>query len=384
MSAAKDSVDNSSSLTAGVDLAKAVWKLHQDWSAKHKRANILIAGKTGVGKSTLINTVFRDNLAVTGMGRPVTQSITEITKPGVPLTIIDTKGLELADYDKIKNSLLDEVTTRRGEDVDRYIHLAWICISEESARVEDAELDLGRALAALGVAVVVVLTKVSNFKDNDFERVVREQFKGTTSDVLLTRSLEEELFDDEENRVGLRKVRGIDELLSVSWRHIPESQRQSFANSLSLKHKKAVDLKRGEATLAIGVATAAAGTAAASPIPFSDALLLVPIQVAMITSISKTFGMTVTRDAALPIVTALLGASGATLIGRTVVSALFKFVPGIGSVIGGTISAGMATTLTSTMGIAYADVLAAIAERGESLDLQNALKQLKTKLGVST
>ena len=32
-----------------------------------KTLNIIVAGKTGVGKSTLINAVFRDKLAETGM-----------------------------------------------------------------------------------------------------------------------------------------------------------------------------------------------------------------------------------------------------------------------------------------------------------------------------
>lgn len=32
--------------------------------------NILIAGRTGVGKSTLINAVFQGNFAVAGQGRP--------------------------------------------------------------------------------------------------------------------------------------------------------------------------------------------------------------------------------------------------------------------------------------------------------------------------
>ena len=35
--------------------------------------NIIVAGKTGVGKSTLINSVFREKLSETGMGKPVTQ-----------------------------------------------------------------------------------------------------------------------------------------------------------------------------------------------------------------------------------------------------------------------------------------------------------------------
>jgi predicted GTPase len=34
--------------------------------------NILIAGATGVGKSTLINAIFQGNMAETGQGRPVT------------------------------------------------------------------------------------------------------------------------------------------------------------------------------------------------------------------------------------------------------------------------------------------------------------------------
>lgn len=49
--------------------------------------NIIVAGKTGVGKSTLINSVFRDKLAETGMGKPVTDHIRKITKKGVPLAV---------------------------------------------------------------------------------------------------------------------------------------------------------------------------------------------------------------------------------------------------------------------------------------------------------
>lgn len=34
--------------------------------------NVLIAGRTGVGKSTLINSVFHGRMAATGQGKPVT------------------------------------------------------------------------------------------------------------------------------------------------------------------------------------------------------------------------------------------------------------------------------------------------------------------------
>jgi predicted GTPase len=58
-------------------------------------ANIMLIGKTGVGKSTLINNIFRENLAETGIGKPVTQHLRRISKEGIPINLYDSRGLEL-------------------------------------------------------------------------------------------------------------------------------------------------------------------------------------------------------------------------------------------------------------------------------------------------
>ena len=81
----------------------------------------------------------------------------------------------------------------------------------------------------------------------------------------------------------------------------------------------------------------------------------------MIAKIGITFGMELDTAAITTLVTSTLGASAATLIGRSVVSSLLKLIPGAGS--GGTIAATTAATLTKLLGNAYVAVLYDFCQR---------------------
>src|SRR5712692_7887163 len=101
---------------------------------KRGKVNIVIAGKTGIGKSTLVNAVFQGNFAETGDGRPVTQTTREITKEGIPLSIFDTRGLEISEYKNTVQELERLIQERRkSQDPNQHIHLAWVCISDALA-----------------------------------------------------------------------------------------------------------------------------------------------------------------------------------------------------------------------------------------------------------
>lgn len=111
--------------------------------------------------------------------------------------------------------------------------------------------------------------------------------------------------------------------------------------------------------IVLGFATTT-GATGAIPIPFADAPLLIGQQVAMMLAINTVFGFDIERDALASLATTVVGVGGATVIGKTVVSNLLKFIPGVGSVAGGAISAGTAGLLTLALGKAYIEVCKAI------------------------
>ena len=150
-------------------------------SAERKRGtvNLLMAGMTGVGKSTLANTVFSENLAATGQGKPVTTGTNEYSKPGFPLTLLDTRGLETARYRETLEQLRKLVIGRQAGDTERQVHAAWLCLSEDGRRVQDAEIELAAMLVRAGVPFLVVITKAR--ADQGFAGVVADLLPGGAS-----------------------------------------------------------------------------------------------------------------------------------------------------------------------------------------------------------
>ena len=126
-------------------------------------------------------------------------------------------------------------------------------------------------------------------------------------------------------------------------------------------------------------------TAAASfgegyiPLPFSDALALVPTQLAMLAGITAIFGITVSENLLKSIVTSLTGTAGATFAGRTIVSNLLKMIPGVGTALGGTISGATAAVLTTALGEAYIAIMKMIA-KGEITEKDLETKTVQDKL----
>ncbi|MCL1941039.1 MAG: GTPase domain-containing protein [Synergistaceae bacterium] len=124
--------------------------------------NVLIMGKTGVGKSSFINYLYPDAEREVGAGRPVTgKSIHKNTLKldnGLTVNLYDTWGLEANKAGEWKKIIIGEVRRNNLSNVRDWFHTIIYCLSAKSARVEPFETEQINMLLAEGNRVLVVLT----------------------------------------------------------------------------------------------------------------------------------------------------------------------------------------------------------------------------------
>lgn len=351
--------------TPGDDwFGQAFTKAWRDKAEEIGRFNLAIFGKTGVGKSTLVNAIFGSDIAATGIGEPVTRAEHLYLHQSGTLGVLDTRGLEVGrDNAALIAELRDYLHGMRKRPLAEQIHVAWYCVRSGDRRFESTEADFIRALHDLGLPVILVLTQVPRAGGRvhpDAEALAKNigDLGLPIQDGLIHYTMA--LGDDFTGQTAY----GLQELLDATFRGAPSG----VAHAITAAQQIDFERKRERAERAIKAATGAATTAGASPIPFSDAAILVPIQIAMMASISVTYGIPVERSTAASIA----ATAAATTAGRSVVTSMIKFVPGAGTAIAAPISATVAGTFTYAMGQAWLRVCERMA-RGELRTVSGAL-----------
>jgi uncharacterized protein (DUF697 family)/GTP-binding protein EngB required for normal cell division len=327
-------------------------KIEKDLSVQMKnfmesldKPRILLAGPTGCGKSTLCNLVFGKELCGVGCGTPVTRGIIEITDQNTPVVIFDSEGYETGanlgdgsdsnsqNYHEKITSFIDE-QMRKQQPLD----VVWYCVSAPSERITDADLKVIRAFQERKIPVALILTQID---------VATEESCETLKQVIiheLGTIFEENIFESTIDYKVIPVKAGIKELYEWTIRKLPESRKESFI--ISCNHS--FDQKFEQCLKWIKTASASAATASLSPVPFSDSAIITPIQIALIGKILTTWNLNqvdklvscIALDTILP------------SIGRTVAGNLVKMVPGLGSIVGAMINAGVSSSIT--FGIGYA------------------------------
>ena len=314
------------------------------------KINIAVVGKTGSGKSTLINGVFGGEFAAAAVGEPVTTKFRRHTTPDSPLAIYDTPGFDMSENstEKVREELIGLI--KKGidsRDMDQAIHCIWYCINTAANRVEKAELEwlaeFTEENSQYNVPVIIILTQSQDEeKAAELKRIidsknlrVKKVIPVLAKDYILRGQV-------------IVSSYGLDELVAVMGAVLPDCLQKTWQHVQKAALKEKVKFAQG--IIATNAATAAA--AGAIPIPFSDAAVLVPIQTTMIAEITAVFGIGVSKGFISAFISATIGASTATVLGRAAVRSVLKLIPVV-NVAAGVVNAAVASSLTVALGNAY-------------------------------
>ena len=337
-----------------------------------EKVNIIVAGKTGVGKSSLINYIFGKEVAKVGDGQPVTQEIQEYDFENDNITLFDTKGIEAKDYEKTLDNIKKYLELRQDSpDENDDIHIAWLCISERGDRVEEADRELLKILSEAGIPVIGVFTKRESKRESNFvNKVVEDNLLPEAKAIVRVRSITEEV-EIEDNLVEL-KPKGAEELLEETYKYMSEGRRNAIKKAQTAVLKDRIEAMSKEADVLTNWYAAGAAAIGATPLPFADSLALAALQTKMVVDINTIYRVDAGTHTFTDIAAALITITGVAQVGK-LAAGLLKVIP----VIGWTANAGVAAGITKGIGFGYSEYLKnnMNKETGEiKLDLED-LKQ---------
>lgn len=351
---------------------KKEWQEIKEFVMESRPPKIMIIGRRGAGKSSLINAIFGNKVAAIGSvmsktGMPIWHKYED--KRGT-LRILDTRGLgdkskpESANFqnafDEIKAAVKSdcpdvilflckakEVDSRISEDVQNAIKIRKVIVKDHKYEIP----------------VVSVVTQVDELDPKRVEPPYENQYKKrnikTSVNAIYSVFSEEQIellkiipvsayAEYENDKRVYDNYWNIESLVEYLIEVLPKSAQLELARVSKLVKAQ----KKAARKLIASTATISAGLAA-TPIPVGDILPITTAQIAMIIGIGYIAGRELSKKTAVEFMTATGINVGAGFALREAARALFKiFTPGAGNLI----SAGIAAAGTWGIGetaIAY-------------------------------
>nr|WP_317133939.1 hypothetical protein [Helicobacter pylori] len=148
-------------------------------------------------------------------------------------------------------------------------------------------------------------------------------------------------------------VEGLEELVDETKKCLSDAIKNHFLRVQKVKIQERKQAMIAKSKKIIHVASGLAGTAEASPIPFSDMPLIAGVQKRMIHEMNDAFEVSLGKSATPTFITEISSIIALAHVERTLINGFLKFIPAAGSVAGGATAA----VITEGIGFAYLKVL---------------------------
>ena len=294
------------------------------------KGNVLVIGNSGVGKSTLINAVLGEDMITTGFGSEGTTKELKLYENGeLPFRLIDTVGFEpsfMKRHQAIHSIRKWTQQGASGKDVNRQINVIWFCVDGTAAKLFPETVDsLSQATRTWPhVPIIVVITKSYSTPDREKNiDMVQHAFSSQKHPKNLRQIIPvvAQLFTVNENAYAAPD--GITELIDATHELLPEGYQaaQQDISQYKLYRRRAMSQ-----SIVFGAAFSGANVGAV-PLPLPDGLILAPIEIGEVKTISKIYGIDDDEDSREFLET-IVTAGTVGLAAKTALSAL-KAIPGV-------------------------------------------------------
>ena len=315
-----------------------------------EKPNVVVVGNSGVGKSTLINSLLQSYEAETGIGEATTKNIRVHENDALGFRLIDTIGFEpgFLNQNKAISALRKwSKNSIKNDEKEQQINLIWYCIDGTSRKMFRKNIEmLSRATSVWpSVPIIVVITKsYSKPERDDNVRMVWRAFENSKKLSANLKAVIPVVADtyriDEELNINVVPD-GLGELLAETVKYLPEGLNASERD----KKNFYLQQKRMLAHSVVGASTVAGVTVGLVPIPFPDGTILTPLEVGEIKSLSKIYELEYDKNTEL--FQTIVNAGTAGIIAKSALNAI-KAIPGLNiagevlnAIVAGTIVAGL-------------------------------------------
>lgn len=278
---------------------------------------ISLIGEVNAGKSSTVNKIIGEDIASTNPMPGETVSVDPYNIRGLEnIKFMDTPGLNDPNDENPKKTL---EFVQKSDVVLFFLNAAGTVFSE-------SEKEKFNEIEKHNKDILIVLNKIDAAENiPSIVQFVKEHTANKYKVIPISSKTEENLETLKKEVLFLLEKKGKDLLFAKSMKE-----------------------KSSAATRWIIGAGVSAGVIGASPIPGSDVLPLTTLQVGLIIKLSNLYDKPVTKKAAKDMIVI----TATQTIGHTIYRQALKFIPGAGSIIGGTVASSM--TLALGYGVKYA------------------------------